>query len=200
MSDFICIVTGSFLMESVAAFTSWSVAFLMALLAALRPSMASESASALTLKARKSWPVDLLTCLAAAISCSSSPSPCTRLLAASQRLWVALATILAAEIRPSDHCESEEPFELISFTFPWDTNSFWALEAALIREEEAVAMDLADSMIRSSNERSSVASLCQEKDSISQTVDAMLPCCPPLPGEVSRLQDALLPSLWTLQR
>ena len=61
MSVFICMVTGSFLIESVAALTSSSVAFLIALLADFKPSMASELASAFTLKARKSWPVDLLT-------------------------------------------------------------------------------------------------------------------------------------------
>ena len=149
-------LTGSFLMESVATFTSSSVAFLMALLAPFSPSMASELASAFTLKARKSWPVDLLTCLAAAINCSSSPSPCTRALAVSQRLPVALATSRAAEIKPSDHWESAESLELFFLTFPWATSSFWACEAALIRAEDAVAMDLADSMMRSSNDRSSI--------------------------------------------
>lgn len=68
---------------------------------------------------------------------------------------MALATSLAAEMRPSDHWESAESLELLFFTLPWATSSFWACEAALIRAEDAVAMDFADSMIRSSKVRAS---------------------------------------------
>ena len=69
---------------------------------------------------------------------------------------MALATRRAAEMRPSDHWESAEPLELFFLTFPWATSSFWACEAALIRAEDAVAMDFADSMMRSSKVRSSI--------------------------------------------
>ena len=57
--------------------------------------MASESWSALTLQATSSCAVDEATCLAADISFSSLPCPCTMAFAASQRLWVAAATIRA---------------------------------------------------------------------------------------------------------
>ena len=69
---------------------------------------------------------------------------------------MALATSRAAEIRPSDHWESAESLEFLFFTLPWATSSFWATEAALIRAEDAVAMDFADSMMSSSKVKFSV--------------------------------------------
>lgn len=57
--------------------------------------MASESWSAFTLQATRSWAVDAATCLADEMSFSSLAWPCTEALAASHKLLVAAATIRA---------------------------------------------------------------------------------------------------------
>lgn len=57
--------------------------------------MASESWSAFTLQATRSWAVEAATCLADEMSFSSLAWPCTAALAASHRLLVAAATMRA---------------------------------------------------------------------------------------------------------
>merc|ERR1719341_1023123 len=142
-----------------AAFTSSSVALRTALLAFSSRRIATESASAFTLQATRSWAVAAETCFAAAISFSSLAFPCTKLLAASHRLWVAAATSLAADTRPSDHWPSSDPMWVFFWTLPWATSSFCASLAALIKDAVALAMDLAASRIISSNCKSSSATL-----------------------------------------
>lgn len=84
--------------------------------------MASESWSAFTLQATRSWAVDAATCLADEMSFSSLAWPCTEALAASHKLLVAAATIracVAQKVRKTSvppWALHDERFEVLHYT------------------------------------------------------------------------------------
>jgi hypothetical protein len=143
-------LSSSMLWACWAALTRLSVDLMTAVPAWCNLLVAVVSPSALTLHATNSCAVELATCLADEINLSSLPIPWTSALALSTRLWVAAATSLAAEIKPSDHCPSSDDEVGVLETFPLSISSRCAALAAFTKADVAEVIDFAASRIISS--------------------------------------------------